>query len=280
MRITNNITALRATNIKARSNEALSKSIRNIASGKRVDSASDDAAGLSISQKMRAQIRGLTQASKNALDGISLIQTADGAIDEMTNITQRIRELCVQASNATLTDDDRLKIQLELDQNKLELSRISNHTEFNTRRLLDGTLGTSVQKEKIEWVTIEETIYETVTETVFETTKELQEKTIVTYSNEKVSANLDLDLSAIDKYGFSMISIGEDTLFLNLIRQNNNTISVSLTGDGNDLVKSSHSATTSPISLALSQFGGPGYDGLIKSYKHLMGAMPLLDFQV
>lgn len=120
-----------------------SKSTEKLSSGYRVNRAADDAAGLSISEKMRAQIRGLNQASTNAQDGISLIQTAEGALAEQHSILQRMRELSVQAANGTEQDDDRKAVQDEISQLQEELTRISETTEFNQMKLLDGSLGGS-----------------------------------------------------------------------------------------------------------------------------------------
>ena len=120
-----------------------SKSTEKLSSGYRINRAADDAAGLSISEKMRSQIRGLNQASTNAQDGISLIQTAEGALSESHSILQRMRELSVQAANGTETDDDRQAVQDEISQLQEELTRISETTEFNTMKLLDGSLGGS-----------------------------------------------------------------------------------------------------------------------------------------
>lgn len=120
-----------------------SKSTEKLSSGYRINRAADDAAGLSISEKMRSQIRGLNQASTNAEDGISLIQTAEGALNEQHSILQRMRELSVQAANGTETDDDRKAVQDEIAQLQEELTRISETTEFNTMKLLDGSLGGS-----------------------------------------------------------------------------------------------------------------------------------------
>ncbi len=119
------------------------KSTEKLSSGYRINRAADDAAGLSISEKMRGQIRGLNKASTNAQDGISLIQTAEGALNESHSILQRMRELAVQAANGTETDDDREAIQNEVTQLQDELTRISETTEFNTMKLLDGSLGSS-----------------------------------------------------------------------------------------------------------------------------------------
>ena len=118
-----------------------SKSTEKLSSGYRINRAADDAAGLSISEKMRGQIRGLEQASTNAQDGISMIQTAEGALNESHSILQRMRELSVQAANGTETDDDREALQDEVAQLQEELDRISDTTEFNTMKLLDGSLG-------------------------------------------------------------------------------------------------------------------------------------------
>ena len=115
------------------------KSSEKLSSGYKINRAADDAAGLSISEKMRSQIRGLNKASDNAQDGISLIQTAEGALNESHSILQRMRELSVQASNGTETDDDREAVQNEISQLQEELTRISETTEFNTMKLLDGS---------------------------------------------------------------------------------------------------------------------------------------------
>ncbi len=121
----------------------IAKSTEKLSSGYRINRAADDAAGLAISQKMRSQIRGLNQASTNAQDGISMIQTAEGALNESHSILQRMRELTIQAANGTETDDDRGNIQDEIAQLQSELDRISETTEFNTMKLLDGSLGGS-----------------------------------------------------------------------------------------------------------------------------------------
>jgi flagellin len=120
----------------------LSKSTEKLSSGYRINRAGDDAAGLSISEKMRGQIRGLDQASTNAQDGISLIQTAEGALNEVHSIIQRMRELTVQAANDTNVDKDREAIAAEQSQLAAEITRIGQSTEFNTMKLLSGSFGT------------------------------------------------------------------------------------------------------------------------------------------
>ena len=118
----------------------IAKSTEKLSSGYRINRAADDAAGLAISEKMRSQIRGLNQASTNAQDGISMIQTAEGALNETHSILQRMRELTIQAANGTETDEDRGNIQDEITQLQTELDRIAETTEFNTMKLLDGSL--------------------------------------------------------------------------------------------------------------------------------------------
>lgn len=140
MRINTNIAALNTYNQYTVNNNATNKSIEKLSSGYRINSASDDAAGLAISEKMRSQIRGLDQASSNAQDGISMVQTAEGALEETEDILQRMRELSVQASNDTYTSEDKEAIQSEISQLIDEIDRISTDTEFNNKTLLDGSL--------------------------------------------------------------------------------------------------------------------------------------------
>jgi len=140
MRINHNIAALNTHRQLSGNNGAVGKSLEKLSSGLRINRAGDDAAGLAISEKMRGQIRGLDQAQRNAQDGISLIQTAEGALTETHSILQRMRELAVQASNDTNTDADRQELQKEVDQLIKELDRIGNTTEFNTKKLLNGDL--------------------------------------------------------------------------------------------------------------------------------------------
>ncbi len=140
MIVQHNMTAANTNRMLGVATNALSKSTEKLSSGYRINRAADDAAGLAISEKMRSQIRGLDQASTNAQDGISLIQTAEGALQESHSILQRMRELTIQAANGTETDEDRGNIQDEITQLQSELDRISTDTEFNTLKLLDGSL--------------------------------------------------------------------------------------------------------------------------------------------
>ena len=150
MRVYHNIPALFTYNALNSTNESLQKSINKLSTGLRINTAADDAAGLAISEKMRAQVRGLDMAVRNAQDGISMIQTAEGALNETHSILQRMRELAVQAANDTLTANDRQVIQLEIDQLKEEVDRIASTTQFNKKKLLDGSASVLWSADKLE----------------------------------------------------------------------------------------------------------------------------------
>ncbi|AKF96271.1 flagellin [Brevibacillus laterosporus] len=139
MRINHNVSALNTHRQLGVNTGASGKNLEKLSSGLRINRAGDDAAGLAISEKMRGQIRGLEMASKNAQDGISLIQTAEGALTETHSILQRMRELAVQASSDTNEGVDRQKLQAEVDELSKEIKRISTDTEFNNQKVLDGS---------------------------------------------------------------------------------------------------------------------------------------------
>lgn len=141
MRINHNIASLNTYRQLTGNQAATNKNIEKLSSGFRINRAGDDAAGLAISEKMRSQVRGLDMASKNAQDGISLIQTAEGALNETHSILQRMRELANQSANGTNTDADRSALQDEMNQLTSEINRIGNTTEFNTQKLLNGGIG-------------------------------------------------------------------------------------------------------------------------------------------
>lgn len=138
--INTNVMSLNAQRNLGKSQSALANSMQRLSSGLRINSAKDDAAGLAISDRMTSQVRGLNQAARNANDGISLAQTAEGALQESTNILQRIRELAVQSANDTNSSSDRTSLNSEVTQLKSELDRIAQTTEFNGKKLLDGTM--------------------------------------------------------------------------------------------------------------------------------------------
>ncbi|WPZ18102.1 flagellin [Geobacillus subterraneus] len=149
MRINHNIQALNAYRNLAANQSSISKNLERLSSGLRINRAADDAAGLAISEKMRSQIRGLQMAERNALDAISLIQTAEGALNEVHSILQRMRELAVQAANDTNTAEDREAIQKEINQLTSEINRIANSTEYNTKKLLNESVSSQARSVQI-----------------------------------------------------------------------------------------------------------------------------------
>ncbi|MGB6779166.1 MAG: flagellin [Planococcus citreus] len=144
MIINHNITALNTHRQMGNATSAQANSMEKLSSGLRINSAKDDAAGLSISEKMRGQIRGLEQASRNAQDGISLLQTAEGGMNEVHSILQRMNELATQGANETLSDNDRAALQKEVGELNTEIGRISEATKFNGEKLLDGSFGSQL----------------------------------------------------------------------------------------------------------------------------------------
>ncbi len=151
MRINHNISSINTNRLLAGNNKATSGSLEKLSSGLAVNRAGDNAAGLAISEKMRGQIRGLNKAMDNANDGISLIQTAEGGLNETHAILQRMRELAVQSANDTNTAEDRQEIQKEVDQLTTEITRISTDTEFNTRELLNGSLAAKIEAGTVDF---------------------------------------------------------------------------------------------------------------------------------
>ena len=150
MVVQHNLTAMNANRQLGITTGQQAKSSEKLSSGYRINRAGDDAAGLSISEKMRSQIRGLNKASDNAQDGISLIQVAEGALNETHSILQRMNELATQAANGTNTTVDRSAIKAELDQLTSEINRIQSTTQFNTMNLLDGTFSGATNKMKLQ----------------------------------------------------------------------------------------------------------------------------------
>ncbi|KAE9627751.1 hypothetical protein GND95_14525 [Defluviitalea raffinosedens] len=140
MKINHNMLALKALHQLNKTNNVMDKTMERLSSGLRINRAADDAAGLAIAQKMDTQVRGLKQANRNAMDGISLIQTAEGALNEVHAMLQRIRELAVQVSNGTYDPADRKAVQDEVKQLQNEIQRISDHIEFNESKLLNGEI--------------------------------------------------------------------------------------------------------------------------------------------
>ena len=141
--INTNVSALRAQNGSRMADSALQTAMERLSSGKRINSAKDDAAGLAIASSMTSQIRGMTQAVRNSNDGISMAQTADGALDEVTNMLQRIRELAVQSASGTYQDSDRTNLQTEVTALQSQITSITNNTKFNGVGLFTGSAGSS-----------------------------------------------------------------------------------------------------------------------------------------
>ncbi|KKI20619.1 flagellin N-terminal helical domain-containing protein [Sphingomonas sp. Ag1] len=138
--INSNISSLRASNASNKAQSALSTAMERLSTGKRINSAKDDAAGLAIASSMTSQIRGMNQGIRNANDGISMAQTAEGALDEVSNMLQRIRELAVQSASGTYDDDDRKNITAEVDQLTAQIGQVIKNSEFNKVKLFDGTV--------------------------------------------------------------------------------------------------------------------------------------------
>ena len=183
------------------------KSTEKLSSGYRINRAGDDAAGLSISEKMRSQIRGLDKASTNAQDGISAIQTAEGALNETHSILQRMNELATQAANDTNTTEDRNAIQRELNQLTSEIDRIQSTTQFNTMNLLDGSFtGKSLQVGALSGQSIEISIGNMNSSTIFGVdTNEVEESNSVTDAQE--AANDNVNVSDFAAAGIAMNTI-------------------------------------------------------------------------
>lgn len=144
LRINQNLLAMNAARNLSLTDAAFTKSLEKLSSGLRINRAADDAAGLSISEKLRGQVRGLNQAMRNAQDGISLLQTAEGGLASVHDMLQRMRELAVQAANDTATVDDRNAIQEELNQLRDQINWVADTTQFNTQNLLDGTFASGM----------------------------------------------------------------------------------------------------------------------------------------
>lgn len=204
MRINNNIPALNTHRIFTGNTNAMQKSLERLSSGKRINRAADDAAGMAISQKMQAQVRGLRQASRNSLDGISLIQTAEGALNEIHAMLQRMRELSVQGANGTYTEDDLKAIGDEIVQLTEQIDQIANDTEFNGKKLLNGKEKVQLQVGANEGQTIEIDMND-INATIsgleindFKKEIEAAEKD-KKLSNEKIASGIEIFNTAIDR---------------------------------------------------------------------------------
>ena len=206
MRINTNLNAMTALNSATKNTALAGSSMEKLSSGLKINKAADNATGLAISEKMRSQIRGLDQASQNTQDGISVVQTAEGAIEEVGNIVQRMRELAVQGANETNTGSDRAKISEELTQLHEEIDRIAESTQFNGKDLLNGTNKVRTEVEHI--VSAENNIKDKVTVTVqdgfdFDGLEELKIKK----DNNNITFN---DASKANGYGIGITNAATD----------------------------------------------------------------------
>ena len=147
MRLNTNISAIIANNALQKAQDRLSNSIQKLSSGYKINSSADDPAGCAISEKMRVQLRGLSQSDNNVTDGISVLNTAEGGLIEIQSMLTRMKELSVQAANDVNSDDERSAIQGEIDNINKEIDRISSQTEFNTQSLIDGNLSRRVYSD-------------------------------------------------------------------------------------------------------------------------------------
>jgi flagellin len=252
MRINHNIAALNTYRQLNSASTAQGKSMEKLSSGLRINRAGDDAAGLAISEKMRGQIRGLEQAGRNAQDSISLIQTAEGALNETHSILQRMRELAVQSANDTNTGADRSEIQKEINQLTSEVDRIATTTEFNTKKLLNGDSGAKVNFSSNANVTSAQASENTVAGTyAIDVTTAAEQATVAASA---VFADADLTVASGTKsveINGQSISFEFDNAdaaataanFKNAV--NNANIGITVTGDG----------TTSALTLKTNDYG-------------------------
>lgn len=213
MKINHNMSAVITNHQLLNTENSLSTTMERLSSGLKINHAKDDAAGMAIATKMKAQIKGLEQASRNASDGDSILQTADGALSEVTSMIQRMRELAVQAANGTNTDDDRDAIQKEIDSLKEEINRISTDTEFNTKTLFNGDLDTRVYADHISRISVSDavtagvyelTIEQAATQAVY---NDPMSSTVTTPSYSNAAGDTPTDLSEIPEDAEGVVTI-------------------------------------------------------------------------
>ncbi len=234
MRINHNLAALNAWRNINKTSYNMNKTLEKLSSGLRINRAGDDAAGLAISEKMRGQVKGLRMAIKNAQDAISMIQTAEGALNEVHSILQRMRELAVEAASDTNTDVDRSNLQKEVNQLLEEIDRIARATEFNTKKLLDGTL--EIFRDRYDAKIVTGGNFQLKTE-------DISLNTVAAGTN---IANYRVDLKANDSVGktfdvvilgnpfkITLKSVGADQVFYNIEFQGTSLASATATGYAN-----------------------------------------------
>lgn len=243
MRINNNISALRANTNLSRIDKRLEKSTERLSSGYKINAASDDAAGFSISRRMRTQIRSLERASQNSADGISVIQTAEGALNEVSAMLGRMKELAVQAASDTNSGEDRDAIQKEIDQLSAEIDRISADTDFNTKTLLNGEVNRRSVTKNSGVDVINST--ESVPKGKYKLTVEKDPKKAVYASNDSVNGN----------------AFGENSTIQGRVIINGEVININK-GDSIETVLNKLRAGAERAGLSLAgNGGGPNADG-------------------
>lgn len=258
MRINTNLNAMTALNSATKNTALAGSSMEKLSSGLKINKAADNATGLAISEKMRSQIRGLDQASQNTQDGISVVQTAEGAIEEVGNIVQRMRELAVQGSNETNTGSDRAKISEELTQLHEEIDRIAESTQFNGKDLLNGT--NTVRVENGHTITKETTgkIKDVEVQDGFDfddlAIGDLKIKTTAKAQNGGTSSKIEIDGNT--KYGVATDGLddnGKIAANSTITITDSNGKSIKLTVGGNELnVGETKVGTTSKTETAIS----------------------------
>ena len=215
MRINTNISAMQANSSMAKNSALAGNSMEKLSTGLAINKAGDNAAGLAISEKMRAQIRGMEQADKNVQDGISLVQTAEGALAEAGDIVQRMRELGVQAGNSTLNDADRANIEAEVNQLGEELMKISHETKFNDKQIfgagVDFTIqaGANNETRTIKGIDLKELLTEEI-----QTGKKDSTGTEITGSFLGTDADIDADSGEVTKVEISLADETEAQKFV------------------------------------------------------------------
>jgi flagellin len=208
MRINHNLSALNTYNALSRNENSASKSMEKLSSGLRINKAADDAAGLAISQKMQNQINGLTQAQSNSQDGISLIQTAEGGLNETQSMLQRMSQLTVQAANETLTTSDTQKIQSEITQLTDQIDSIANQTTFNTKNLLNTQSSITFQVGANSGETISMSLVDATSSNLGLGTLSALDSAAAGSMNAVASANLAVIQSAIDAISSDRANLG------------------------------------------------------------------------
>ena len=269
MRINHNISALKACNILGKTNNALDKSLERLSSGFRINRAADDAAGLAISEKMKTQIAGLEQAARNAADGISVIQTAEGALDEVEAMLQRMRELSVQAANGVNTDEDRAAIQDEIDQLNEEINRVSTTTEFNTKKLLNGTVDrrSYSDNEKIQLISLSDSV--SITEYTLSVTKAPQPAQVETEIPGTTSKTAALGLEgkiAINEKEIEIETTDTITDIYEKLREAGSTVDINVTPTVEDANGDPETSTIADATGFLFESKDKGDDASIEIY--------------